>query len=211
VAASPLPIVAVLIMLITKRARPGSLVMAASWVLGNLLIVSIAVAFAAQIPKPRLDPDLGWEGIFTFLLGVGLVTTGLLARRARRRSPGVAATPAWVDSVDNLSPVGGGAVAFLNATTSPKNLALAIASGRLISQSGLRESQMWAAVAFYVLIASLSIVVPVAFYFIGGQRSVATLRRWRALVTANGAAVMEITLLVLGVLMSAKGLYNLFT
>ncbi len=39
------------------------------------------------------------------------------------------AAPKWVDAVDDLSPMGGAVVAFSNALTSPKNLALAIAAG----------------------------------------------------------------------------------
>jgi len=210
-AASPLPVVAVLIILITKRARPGSLVLAASWVIGNALIIGIAVIFAGAIPTPRSGTDLWWEGAFTLLLGIGLVVMGVHSRRGRRFGPKPETPPTWVNSVDHLSPAGAGLVAFSNATTSPKNLALAITAGRAISRSGLSVSGMTTAATLYVVVASLSVVIPVLMYFIGGDRSVTMLKRWRDSVTANAAAVMEITLLVLGIGLSLKGLYNLFT
>ena len=211
VALSPLPIVAVLIMLITKRARPGSLVMATCWVLGNLSLLLIVLAFADSISPPRHGTDLGWESVFTLLLGIGLMVMGVFARRARHHGTPDAGPPGWVASVDHLSPVGGGLLALSNAMTSPKNLALTISAGKAISRSGVSATQATEAVCFYVLVASLTIVVPVAFYFLGGQRSVATLTRWRDAVTANAAAVMEIVLFVLGIGMSLKGLWNLFT
>lgn len=210
VAASPLPIVAVLIMLISNRARPGSITLALCWVMGNAVAIGLAVYFSALIPAPRQGLDLGSEGVFTLLLGAGLVVMGGLARRGRRRSSEPKETPAWVSSVDNLSPVGAGFVAFTNATTSPKNLALAISAGRLLTSADVPSQGVFFGMAWYVLVASLSIVVPVVLYFVGGEQSVVILRRWREVVTANAAAVMEITLFVLGIGMSIKGLYNLF-
>ncbi len=210
VAVSPLPIVAVLIMLISNRARPGSITLALSWVFGNIVAIGLAVYFAGLVPAPRHGLDLGTEGVFTLLLGIGLLTMGILSRRGRRNSAEPDRPPSWVNSVDHLSPLGAGVVAFTNATTSPKNLALAISAGRLIANSGVREPGMMVGAVWYVALASLSIVVPVVLYFVGGEQSVVILRRWRELVTANAAAVMEITLFVLGIGMSVKGLYNLF-
>lgn len=211
VAASPLPVVAVLIILITKRAKPGSIVLALCWVLGNLTAITIGIAFAGAIPTPRQGTDLWWEGIITLLLGIGLVVMGILSRRGRRNSPKPEAPPTWVNSVDHLSPAGAGLVGFTNATTSPKNLALAISAGRLISREMLTVSSTATAALYYVAIASLSVVIPVVMYFLGGERSVAMLRRWRDRVTANATAVMELTMLLLGIALSVKGLLNLLS
>jgi len=70
---------------------------------------------------------------------------------------------------------------------------------------------MATAAAWYVFVASLTIVVPVVLYLVGGQRSVEVLRKWRDAVTAHAAAVMEVTLFVIGIGMSARGLYNLLS
>ena len=99
----------------------------------------------------------------------------------------------------------------MNATTSPKNLALAITAGKFIAARGLSATQASAAIGYYVVLASVSIVIPVVFYFVGGEKSTSTLRRWRDVATVNAAAAMEITLVVLGFAMSVKGLHNLLT
>jgi hypothetical protein len=211
VAASPLPIVAILVLLLTRRARPGSIVMLIGWVLGVAVALSISIAFADTIRVPKVGTDLPWEGLFMLLLGIGLVMMGVLSRRGRFRSADPEQPPSWVNSVDNMSPLGGGAVVFLNATTSPKNLALAITAGRLIASSGVPLTETVPAVVVYVVIASLTLAIPVGLYFFGGDRSTAVLQRWKQRVTANAAAVMEITLLVIGVGMTVKGLLNLLT
>jgi hypothetical protein len=210
VAASPLPIVAVLVVLLTRRARLSSLVMLVAWVVGVALMLGISMRFAGQLGVPKAGTDLPWEGLFTVLLGVGLVTMGVLSRRGRIRSADPAQPPSWVSSVDNLSPLGGAFVVFLNATTSPKNLALAITAGRVMANQSPWYAEI-PAVILYVSIASTTIAIPVGLYFFGGYRSVAILERWKAKVTANAAAVMEITLFVIGIGMTAKGLFNLLS
>jgi hypothetical protein len=210
VAASPLPVVAVLVILLTRRARIGSLVMLVGWVAGVSVALAIAVMFADQLQVPKAGTDLPWEGLFFVLLGIGLVMMGVMSRRGRFRSPNPQEPPTWVNSVDNLSPLGGAFVVFLNATTSPKNLALAITAGRVLANQEPWFAEVPAALA-YIAIASLTIAAPVVLYFFGGDRSIAIIEGWRRKVTANAAAVMEISLLVIGAGMTVKGLMNLLS
>ncbi|NTU70735.1 MAG: hypothetical protein HGB10_02795 [Coriobacteriia bacterium] len=209
VAISPLPLVAVIVLLLTKRARFSSLVLLIAWISGVALALAIAMAFAGRIHPPAAGTDYAWEGLFSALIGVGLVTTGVLTRRGRHQQGKPEQPPAWVSSVDNLSPMGGAVVVFLNATTSPKNLALAITAGALITKNGLNLAEAALEVVLYLAVASLTLAVPVALYFVGGNKSVAVLERWKAMVTAHAAAVMEIILFLLGIGMTARGLFNL--
>jgi hypothetical protein len=211
VAASPLPVVAMLIILLSKRAYPGSITLAVSWVLGIVVALGISLYFSATIKAPRMGTDLPAEGVFLLLLGVGLVVMGVLARRGRQQAKAGATTPTWVNSVDHLSPWGAALVGFSNATTSPKNLAVAITAGKTIAGSGVGLEWTVALSLYYVTIASLSVVIPAAVYLVGGDRSADLLNRWRDYITAHAAVVMEIILYVLGIAMSAKGLYNLLS
>jgi hypothetical protein len=211
VAASPVPVVAVLIILLTERARVSSLVFATSWVLGNALAITIAIVLAGQIRRPLAGYDLPYEGTVTALLGIGLVVGAWLSRRGRLRSGEQSDPPTWVRAVDNLSPVGGAVVAFSNATTSPKNLALAIGAGAFIRSATRIQSQWVEGGVLYVTIASVTVVLPVLVYFIAGTRAEPVLARWKSNITARAAVGMELTLLVLGISLAAKGLLNLLT
>lgn len=211
VAASPVPIVGVLVILLGQRARLGSVIFAGAWVAGNAFAISIAVIFAGQIKQPRARLDLPFEGAIFVLLGIGLIVTAWLSRRGRRLSDKPGRAPDWVKAVDNLSPTGGALVAFSNAVTSPKNLALALGCGatiRAISSMALNDTLMC---AVYVVVASTTVVIPVIVYFVAGKRAEATLASWKAYVTARAASVMEVTVFVFGVALAVKGLLNLLT
>jgi len=209
VAASPVPVVAVIILLLTKRARPNSLVFLVAWVLGNAVAISVAVLFAGRIPEPSAHLDFPAEGMAVLLLGLGLVVSAVISRRARLSRPDHGNPPAWIGAVDNLSSWGGAVVAFSNATTSPKNIALALTAGLAIGNSSEPAVAESATAAFYVLIASMSIVIPVSLFFIGGERAVAILGRWKERITSRASGFMEVLLFVLGVGLALRGLYNL--
>lgn len=209
VAASPVPVVGVLLVLLGKRARVGGLAFAGAWVLGNATAITISIAFAGSIEVSRVGYDLPFEGLMTALLGVGLILSAWLARRGRFRSGDPFATPDWVKAIDNLSPAGGAFVAFTNATTSPKNLGLAIVAGSAIEGATTPWAAPTAEALLYVAVASLTIVTPVAMYFIFGPRAEETLGRARAYLTSRASAMMELSFMVVGVALAAKGLYNL--
>jgi hypothetical protein len=210
VALSPVPVVAVLIILLTKRARLSSLVFASAWVAGNAVAIAIGIIFANQIRVPHAGQDLPAEGVVTLVLGIGLITTAWLSRRGRQRTP-EENPPRWVAAVDNLSPVGGALVAFSNATTSPKNLALALTTGVAIRASLPHFGSELAAGMVYVFFASLTIVIPVLVYFVVGERARPTLARWKERVTSRAAVTMELLLFAAGIFLAAKGVWNLLT
>jgi len=210
VAISPLPIVGMLVLLLTKGARRNSLVMLACWVLGNALMLGIAVLFAGRLPEPRRGMDLPAEWLFASLIGLALIAMAGISWFGRKDKPQGGEPPVWLTRVDNLTPWGGAFIAFSNATTSPKNLALTLTAGLVIARTASPIPMLSSGVA-YVAIASTLMVIPVVFYFVGKERSVVVLTRWKANITAHASAFIEIVLLVIGIAMTARGLYNLFT
>jgi hypothetical protein len=208
VAASPLPVVAVLVMLLSRRATVGSIAMASAWVLGNAVAIAVAIVFAGRIERPAQGLDLPAEGLLTALLGVGLIITAWLARRGRFRSADPLAPPRWVSAVDGFSPWGGAFIAFTNATTSPKNLALALSAGLAIQSVKSSPSVELTEATLYVAVACTAVVVPVLVYFLGGHRSRRTIERWKLTITSQASAIMEVTLFVFGAALMLKGLYN---
>ena len=63
--------------------------------------------------------------------------------------------------------------------------------------------------AVFVLLASLTVVAPVAYYLVAGERADATLQTMKTWLIRNNAAVISVLLLVFGVKLLAEGVQGL--
>ena len=140
------------------------------------------------------------------VLGVVLL---LLARRNWAKRPAAGEEPAmpkWMASVDALSPGKAFGLGILLAGVNPKNLILTAGAAAGLAQLGLTTSDAVVAIAIFVVIGSLTIVVPVLYALVGGERARATLDSAKAWLAVHSAAVMAVLFVVFGVDLIAKGL-----
>jgi len=189
VAISPIPIIAVILMLFSARARVNGPAFLIGWVVALAAVSAIVyvVSHDGNVATNSTASDsASWGKI---LLGVVFL---LLARRswAKRPAPGTAPTmPKWMDRVD-----------------SPKNLILTMASAAGLAQLGLSTSDAIVATVVFVILGSLSIAAPVLYALVGGAKARASLESAKAWLGAHDAAVMAALFLVFGVDLIAKGL-----
>ena len=80
----------------------------------------------------------------------------------------------------------------------PKNLALTVAAAAAIAAAGLSTGGELGTLAVFILLASLSILTPLAIYFAMGERAVTILGGLKNWMAAHNAAIMTVLLLVLG-------------
>jgi hypothetical protein len=80
----------------------------------------------------------------------------------------------------------------------PKNLALTVAAATAIAQTGISGGQEAMALAVFIVLGSLTILVPVAIYFLMGAKAKEILDGLKGFMAAHNAAIMTVLLLVLG-------------
>ena len=78
--------------------------------------------------------------------------------------------------------------------------------GWLIDQAVANGGNALAMVVVFMVIASLSIAVPVVYMLVGGEGAKKTLEGWRTWLTANNAAVMTVLFIVIGAKLVGSGL-----
>jgi len=143
---------------------------------------------------------------------VGGVLLVLLAFRHwhKRPAPGETPdTPKWMSTIDTLTPFKAGGLAVLLAVANPKNLALSLAAGASLAQAGTSGGEAAVGLIVFVVIASLTEVVPVVFYLTGGDRAAHVLDGWRVWLAANNTAMMAVLFLVFGTVLFSQGLRGL--
>jgi threonine/homoserine/homoserine lactone efflux protein len=206
IAISPIPIIAAILMLLSPRARTVAPAFLLGWVAGIAIAVVVVTLLSSSIPAADPDASKPVAGVVKIVLGVLLL---LLAVKQWRTRPGAGEEPArpkWMAAIDTITPVKAAGLAFLLAAVNPKNLMMAVAAGVTVGTSqAATGTVVWALVVF-VVIASLSIAVPVIGFVVAGQRVAGALAGLRDWLTANNATIMAVLLLVIGITTIGKGI-----
>jgi threonine/homoserine/homoserine lactone efflux protein len=207
VALSPIPIIAVILMLATPKARSNGLAFAAGWIIGLLVVMLVVLIVASGASSSDAKSDSSdWLKI---ALGVVFVA---MARRQWKKRPAKgeeAEMPKWMATIDRFtagkSVVLGAALSGVN----PKNLALTLAAAASIAQVGLSGGQTTIAVVIFIVIASLTVAGPVVFYLIAPTRAAGSLAGIKEFMSDHNAAIMMAVLLVLGAKLIGNGVGGL--
>jgi hypothetical protein len=206
VAISPVPIIAIILMLFSSRARVNGPAFLLGWIVALAAVSTVVYVLAhdghVATSTTALD-SVSWGKIV-----LGVLLLGLARRNWRKRPrPGKeAAMPAWLTTVEAMSPVKAFGLAVALAAVNPKNLILTLGAATGLAQLRLSTSDAIVAIAVFVAIASLTIIGPVLYALFGGARARASLDSAKTWLTAHNAAVLAVLFLVFGVDLIAKGL-----
>jgi hypothetical protein len=206
IAISPIPIVLVILMLVSARARTNGPAFLLGWVLGAASVTGIAFA-VADGADAAIDSNAS-DGVNVFQLVLGLLFLALAVKQWKSRpQPGQEpVTPKLFATVDTMTTAKSLGLGFVACAANPKNLPLAASAGAAMAQTGLTGSQGAVAVLLFVLVASASVAAPVVVYFAMGDRANDILASWKVWLTANNATVMMVLFVVLGAKMLGSGL-----
>jgi threonine/homoserine/homoserine lactone efflux protein len=198
VALSPIPIIAIVLMLGTPRARSNGPAFAAGWVAGLTIVGTVVLVLASGNATQDSGAPATWASVLKLVFGVLLL---LFAARIwhRRPAPGrEAELPSWMATIDTFTAgksLGAGA---LLSGVNPKNLALTIAAATTIAEAGLPNGQEAVTLAVYILVGSLTILAPLVVYFAMGAKATEVLDGLKTWMAAHNAAIMTVLLLVFG-------------
>jgi Sap, sulfolipid-1-addressing protein len=208
VAISPIPIIAVILVLFSERARVNGLAFLAGWVVG-VTVVSVGAYFVADGGDAATDQDAS-DSTYWIKIALGVLLLVFAARNRRKEKAGDTTEPKWMASIDTLTPVKATGLAVLLAAVNPKNFALSVAAGARVAQiAGADTADVVVGLAVFVVLASASILVPVVVYLAGGDRAASILDGWKTWLTEHNAAVMAVLLLVFGAVLIGDGIRGL--
>lgn len=201
VAISPIPIIAAILMLLSKRAGSTSIGFALGWIVGIVVATVIFVLLSNQMEKST-DSSAGVSWI-KIALGVLLLAFGVKQWRGRG---GDHETPKWMQAIDDMTAAKGFGLGFALAAINPKNLMMCIAAGISIGAATLPTGQIVIAVAIFTVIAASTVCLPVIGYLIAADRLRTPLAELKVWLQDNNATVMSVLILVIGVVLIGKGI-----
>jgi threonine/homoserine/homoserine lactone efflux protein len=209
VALSPVPIIAVVLMLGTPRARVNGPAFVLGWVLGLVLVGTLALLAASGADASEQGEPATWVDIVKLVLGVLLALLALREWRARPRAGDEATLPKWMQTIDTFGPGKALGMGALLSGLNPKNLLITLGAASAIAQTGIEASEQAVALAVFVLIGTLGPGVPVAIYLALGARGQHLLDELKSWMAANNAAIMAVLCLVIGAKLAGDGISGL--
>jgi threonine/homoserine/homoserine lactone efflux protein len=211
VALSPIPIIAVVLMLATPRGRANGPAFLAGWVLGLALVGTIVLLAASGAEASENGGPT--EGLSIVKLALGVVLLLVAARQWRGRPQGDndPELPKWMRAIDTFTPVRAGGIAFALSAVNPKNLLLTVAAGAAIAQTGAGTGDQAVALAVFVLLGTLGPGIPVGIYFLMRSRASAILESLRGWMARENATIMAVLCLIIGAKLIGDAISGLAT
>jgi threonine/homoserine/homoserine lactone efflux protein len=207
IAVSPIPIIACILILFSPNARVNGPLFLLGWVAGIGAVTTVVFVVADSTggtDSPASGPSIA--DLVTLLVGLAAIALGIRQWRSRPAPGEEAKLPAWMSAIAGFSPRRAVAFGVLLSALNPKNLVFAVAAGVVIDGAVAAGGNALAMGLLFVLLASLSIAIPVTYTLIGGEGARRTLDGWRAWLTANNAAVMAVLFIVIGGRLLGEGL-----
>jgi threonine/homoserine/homoserine lactone efflux protein len=210
VALSPLPIIGVILILFSPKARTLGPLFALGWVLGLAVVIALVLVFAdpANLEDDANDPSTT-SAVIHLVLGLLLLFLAFRQWQARPKEGETPEMPKWMQSIDKVSPPAAFGLGALLSGLNPKNLIFTFGAATSIAQANLAAGESIVVALIFIIIASISIGGAVVWYMVAGDRAAATLTEVKDWMTAHNSVVMAVLLLIIGVSFVGKGIGGL--
>jgi Sap, sulfolipid-1-addressing protein len=207
IAVSPIPVLAVILMLLTERSTVNSAALLAGWALALAVIAGCVAALGLGSSESGEDPGTGLI-VAQFALAALLLAGAVRRWRMHSRGRGSRASR-WLDRLGSVGPAGALALGFGLIALNPKDGLLTVAAGARLAEGDPGAGAAAGALAVFVATSSGTIAAPIAAELALGDRAEPILKRSRAWLERNGNAAVAAVLLVLGVLVAGDAASNL--
>jgi threonine/homoserine/homoserine lactone efflux protein len=209
VALSPVPIIAVVLMLGTPKGSingPGFIL---GWVVGLSLVGAITLLVANGADASDEGAPADWVSWLKLVLGILLVAIAIRTWRSRPRGSEHAELPRWMKTIDRFTPGRATAIGVALSAVNPKNLLLTVGAALAIAQTGISPGDQAVALAVFVVIATLGPGLPVAGYFAMRERATRLLGELEGWMAGNNAAIMTVLCLLIAAKLIGDGISGL--
>ena len=201
VALSPIPIVAIVLVLGAPHARTAGPAFAFGWIAGLLAVSVIVVLVLGTGNDPDSDEAMGVDW---FKVAVGILFLLMAAKQwQKRKEP---ETPKWMATIDTATPPRAALLGLALSGANPKNLALTLAASASIAEAGLNRADTAIAIAVFIALGSVTVGGAVLLYLIDPDRTARPLVAVKEFMSDNNAVIMMVVLLLLGAKLLGDGL-----
>jgi Sap, sulfolipid-1-addressing protein len=209
IALSPVPIIAVVLMLTSRRAKVNGPAFVLGWLIGLGVVGAIVLSLAGSGGASTSGAPTAWVSWVKIVLGVLLLLVAVRQFRARPHGDEEPQMPKWMATIDKTTPLAALGLAAVLSGANPKNLLLAVGGAAAIAGTGISGSQQALAYLVFALIGTLGVGIPVGIYFAMGARSEKLLAGLKDWMSAHNAVIMAVLCLIIAAKLIGDGISGL--
>lgn len=207
VALSPFPIIAALLLLTAPAGVGGGWLFLGGRAIGFSALTAI-FAVLTELIDSAAESTLP-AAVLRILLGLVLIVFAVRKFVTRPRAGQEPKLPAWMRSIDGMGGAASLRLGLVLTIANPKEIAFAAGAGLTIGGAFLPVGQVLAASAVFVVLACLSVGIPVVAVALGGERVAPALRAARSWLVRYNTVVLAAVLLVIGAMVAGSGVSGL--
>ncbi|WP_223694233.1 GAP family protein [Leifsonia poae] len=223
IALSPLAIMALVAVLLSRHGRTNGIAFLIGWVVAVVAVLAVSLwIFALVEVHARAQPPL-WVPLVRLVLGLFLLLAAIVVYRrgsARNRQMAQAVTPAdvvqaapqlpgWLNAVESFKPGRSALLGFGIFVLNPVDASCAILAALDLQLASISTGAMVTTAIVFAVVGVLPIAVPVLFTLIRGEKAQPLLTASRGWIATHTNVLNAALLLVIAVLQLQKGLSTL--
>jgi threonine/homoserine/homoserine lactone efflux protein len=205
IAFSPLSIIPAVLVLNGPQPRPSGLAFVTGWLVGLAVLTAVFLSLSNLVGGIGRTPP-SWASWLRVVVGAGLIVFGVYRWAKRKESEHM---PGWMTRMSTLAPAKAAVTAAALTVANPKVLFICAAAGLAIGSEGIDSPAVWAAVAYFVVVAGSTVALPILAYAVSGDRLDPALNRLRDWMERQHATLVAAILVVIGLLVLYKGIHQL--
>lgn len=205
VALSPIPVIAVILMLTTPRGRVTGVAFMLGWLVG-LTVATAIVLLVANGADDASSTAADGVHIATLLIGLLFLALAVKQWKSRPKQGVEPELPKWMAGIDGFAPPKCFLLGALLSGVNPKNLALAVSAGVALSEAASSSSDKAVGAAIFIAIGSVSVAGPVIGSLVAPSRTAPLLAGAKQWLGEHNSTIMFVVFVLLGATKTGEGL-----
>ena len=204
IASSPIPIMAVIIVLGTADAKANALKFVLGWLIGLSVLSLLLLIFAEMIYVGETGQTiLDWIRVS---FGMGLIALAIKKWHKRPKNDEKIAQPKILSSISNMKSKQFLGLGLALGGVNPKNIAFSLVAITAIAEVSVTISLELAILLTFVVLSSLSVLLLVVGYVALGEKAESMLVKIQDWMSRNSTILMVGLYMIFGLLLLQKGL-----
>lgn len=200
-----LPVLAVPLILITRREIGILLTFMAGYAGGLLAVGGVVISFADLVTPNDAGPAR-WIVWLRILLGLTLLVLAWRKWQGRAAPGDAEDVPGWMKSIDTIDTWRAALLGFALVALNPKNVVLVASGGLAIAQATPTPLAQAGALLVFAAVSGIGIAMPYLMWITMGEAAIAPLDRLKAAMARNNRLIVTAILAVLGLVVIVSAL-----